>query len=75
MGEDLEYIPSNSRAGLVMRIDIGQNDVEIRAPNGDIYDVLIDEQGAPHLIKVGVTPYVVSIDDNREITKGNKQCQ
>lgn len=36
----------------MLRIDLGQNDVEVIAPNGHIYDILIDQHGTPALVRI-----------------------
>lgn len=53
MDQTLEtWQPKPSGARLMLRIDLGQQDVEIIAPDGHIYDIAIDHDGAPHLVRI-----------------------
>lgn len=42
-----------TRSYLVLRIEIGGNDAELIAPNGDRYDVIVTLAGGLALVKVG----------------------
>jgi hypothetical protein len=44
--------PRPSGARLMLRIDLGQNDVEIVAPDGGVYELIVDTAGHPVLVKI-----------------------
>ena len=46
--------PQPSGARLILRIDLNQNDVEVLAPDGGVYDLIVDKDGHPALVRIAV---------------------